>query len=184
MSSQISLADARQAMKGDFRAIVITIGELQSGTSEKGDWTKKNITIEDKTARMSFAAWGDEIKLFELGETYDFVQPWFKEYNGDVTLAIGKYCKVTKAIGAPPREAPPPGQTTIETPKQTIFDPAPALTDFVYQENKALLEIEAIITEQHKQLGVPYNGQQIGMHTREIYLQAKKTNLLKASQIP
>ncbi len=70
-----------------------------------------------------------------------------------------------------------------DQPKKLILDPAPALVDFVYQENKTLLEIEGIITEQHKQLGIPFNGQQIGMRTREIYLQAKKTNLLKASQI-
>lgn len=90
--------------------------------------------------------------------------------------------KCVNAIGPTSPSTVTPKETS--TNKKVILDPAPALIDFVYQENKTLLEIEALIKEMHDQLGIPINGQQIGMHTREIYLQAKKTNLIKASKLP
>jgi len=102
-----------------------------------------------------------------------------------------KWCheKCVDAKGSTPKPAAKPEPekqkpTDWEPPEHTaIPKPSEALIDFILQENMLLLQIEAVITKQNKDVGLPINGQQIGMHTREIYLQAKKTNLIKASEI-
>ncbi len=101
----------------------------------------------------------------------------------EITKHDGKWChdECVKALGSTDTTAaePKPSAEPMKMPP-----PAPALIDFINQENLTMLQIEAVITLQHKALGIPFNGQQIGMHTREIYLQAKKTNLVKGSQLP
>lgn len=184
MEDSISLQDAMTALKGNFTATVITIGDLESGTTNSRDWTKKNITIEDVSERVTFAAWGDEIKLFDLGKTYDFENAWFKMYDGKPTLAIGKYCKVI--LNENPA-VPHPGPSTVGQEQLPAAAAVPAISaalkEFVLSENILIIQIEKVITAQHEELGIPFNGQQIGMHTREIYLQARKTNLIKASNM-
>jgi len=109
-----------------------------------------------------------------------------KNTRAKKTLKIGDYCTV-RVNEHPPVPHPEVTKNAAEVPdpanKSSIPKPAPALVDFVQQENLALLQIEGIITLQHADLGIPFNGQQIGMHTREIFQKLLGTNLLKASDI-
>jgi len=100
------------------------------------------------------------------------------------------------AVGSTPQPGIKPGET--HGPEQekpavpadwqppthaNIPELSPALKDFVLYEDEMLIQIENVIEAHHKSLGIAYNGQRIGMHAREIYLQARKTNLVKASEI-
>jgi len=86
MDNIVSLKTSKAGSQGNFIATVISIGNLSAGSKDEKDWTKKNITIEDVSERITFAAWDDEIKLFELGKTYDFEKPWWKEYKGQKNI--------------------------------------------------------------------------------------------------
>jgi len=119
----MSLADARQAMKGSFVATVIAVGDLKSGTKDNKDWSYKKLTLEDVSAKITLTVWGGEIKLFEYGKTYEFHTPWFTNYEGEAVLALGKYCQV-KLVENPevshtpsaPESTPEPSTDTPKIP--------------------------------------------------------------------
>jgi len=126
MAEFITLADARQAMKGSFIGTVIKAGDLKSGTTNGKDWTKKNFTIEDVTGQVELTAWGDEINRVKVGCKYEFTNPWWKNYEGEVYLAFGKYATVklvgTDEINNHPeaeasQEPKPEPESTTESPK-------------------------------------------------------------------
>lgn len=127
MAEFISLADARQAMKGNFVGTIIAISDLKSGTKDNRDWSKKNITVEDRSAKMTLTAWNGEIKLFELNATYEFTGMWFKSYKDDVYLAMGKGGKVKKIEATTPPTEPTAHQEkttpepTPEPPTQNVM---------------------------------------------------------------
>jgi len=168
--------------------IVVKESDLKAGTNDKGDWTMKIFTLEDPTGQLELACFGNtQISKLEKGFTYEIENIWWREKEEKWSASLGDYAKVRKleAAATTPPERTDTSKIPPTEPEPTTKLPKPSLVivDFVNQENMLLLQIEAIITLQHKALGIPLNGQQIGMHTREIYLQSKKTNLTKASNI-
>lgn len=87
----IKIAEAKQALKGSFIGTIIKTGDLKSGTKDGRDWTKKVFTIQDDSGDADLVCWGDEIKLFEVGHKYEIVNPWWKTYEGKVSVSVGKY---------------------------------------------------------------------------------------------
>ena len=127
-----SIAAARQTMKGSFIGKVISAGDLKSGTTDDGkDWTNKQFRIEDSSGKITLTAWGEEIKLFEVGKTYEFTTPWWRNYNNETVLALGKFAKVkmvdaispsTTAAASPepqPAAAAPPAAAQPAAPTST-----------------------------------------------------------------
>ena len=116
----VKIADAKNVLKGSFRGIVIKSGDLKSGTSNGKDWTKKIFTIQDDSGDADLVAWGDEVNNFKVGYKYEITNPWWKTYEGKVSVSVGNYGN-SKVIGAATEEettAPPPPpkeQTTLAT---------------------------------------------------------------------
>lgn len=115
----VKIADAKNVLKGSFRGIIIKSGDLKSGTSNGKDWTKKIFTIQDESGDADLVAWGDEVNNFKIGYKYEITNPWWKTYEGKVSVSVGNYGN-SKVIGAATEEeteAPPPPkeQTTLAT---------------------------------------------------------------------
>jgi len=120
----IKIADCKTALKGSFKGVIIKQGDLKSGTTKDGkDWTKKVFTIGDDSGEADLVAWGDEIKLFSVGSTYEIVNPWWKTYDGKISVQVGNYGTATligtdKSIpDTPPMPKEQSTLTTEETKK-------------------------------------------------------------------
>jgi len=108
------------ALKGSFKGVIIKQGDLKSGTKDGNDWTKKVFTIGDDSGSVDLVTWGDEIKQFEIGKLYEFVNPWWKTYEGKVSVQIGKY-GTAKFIGdAKPEDTMVSEKDTQTVPKEHI----------------------------------------------------------------
>ena len=86
---------------------------MKSGTKDGRDWTKKVFTVQDDSADAELVTWGDEIKLFSVGHKYEFVNPWWKTYEGKVSVSVGKY-GTSKIIGKGQTEETKPSETKQE----------------------------------------------------------------------
>ncbi len=106
----LKITEAKQALKGAFIGTVIKASDLKSGTKDGRDWTKKVFVVQDDSADVELVTWGDEIKLFAVGQKYEFVNPWWKTYEGKVSVSIGKYGSA-KVIGSANTEEPIPRST-------------------------------------------------------------------------
>lgn len=176
MADFLTIAEAKAAMKGSFVGVVITAGDLKSGTKDGKDWSKKVYQIQDATATVPLTTWNDDIAKFKIGGKYEIVNPWWKEYQGNVQLELGKYCEV-KLVGTD--EIPKPGQFHNETPEQGTAhpiegEPEPKLPELsanskqVVSMNTALLaQIEQEVKATLKDLGITdMNGQKIGLYVK------------------
>jgi len=96
----IKIVDAKNVLKGSFKGTIIHVGDLKSGTTNGKDWTKKIFIIQDDSADAELVCWGAaEIEKFKMGCVYEFVNPWWKIYEGKVSVQLGKYCNV-KVVGS------------------------------------------------------------------------------------
>jgi len=150
--------------------------------------------------------WGDDIGKLDQGKYYKIESPFWSTYKEETQLSLGKYFKLHLADVAdliPVDETtpttnsvpePPPGyhsdgkghwikNDTTDTTQSKIPTIPDTLKDFVINEDDFLLQIEEVIEENHKSHGLAVNGLRTGMHAKEIYKEAKKTNLTKASDI-
>ena len=184
-----NIATVKEEHLKNLKGIVIKETDLKAGTYEGKDWVMKIFTFEDKSGQIELACFNDEIKKFLKGHTYEIENFYWKDKDGRKSASLGQYAKVHEVA-----RTADPAQAKLETPDENSPDwtppehtklpkPSPTLVDFVQQANLTLLQIEGIITLQHAELGIPFNGQHIGLHTKEIYEGVKKTNLIKASKI-
>lgn len=183
MTEFISLSDARQAMKGSFVGTVISIGDLKSGTKDGNDWSNKKITVEDTSARITLTVWNEEIKLFELNKTYEFHTPWFKMYKDEPVLALGKFAQIVKITSTQQEAitANEPEKPIDDTSLESLPEISDMFKDFIRIETVSLLSIEAEVRETMKPFRKIINDQHVGMITKEIYRESKKTNFSKAT---
>jgi len=115
-----TISEAKNELKGSFIGTIIKIGELKSGTKNGKDWTKKIFTVEDATASVELVCWGTtEIEKFKQGYKYEFVNPWWKVYEENVSVQLGKYGEA-KVIGSSNTEdtKPQPPQQSKETKRE------------------------------------------------------------------
>ena len=175
MAEFISLADARQAMKGNFIATVVGVGDLKSGTKDNKDWTYKKLTLEDTSGKITLTVWGGEIKLFEYGKTYEFHTPWFTNYEGEAVLALGKYCQV-KLVENPvvpdttPTQEPTPEPAVGRPPKagtKSIPEMDATHAQTVRANTLLMIQIEKEVKAVLKDMsGEEPRGDKVGMYTR------------------
>lgn len=180
---------AKANKKGGIIVKVIGVGAVETGVGSSGDWKKQIATLQDSSGEIDMVIWGDDVGKLDQGKYYKIENPYWSTYKDETQLALGKYAKLHLAnvedlIGGSSPPAPPPRQTTMPESESKKLPKIPeTLTDFVIHEDTMLLLIESIVVDHHKLLGVPANGQKIGMHTKEIYREIKKTNLIKASDL-
>lgn len=206
-----TIEQCKFAKKGAFIGVIIKQSDLNSGTSNKGtssekDWTNKRFTITDANDEIELTVWGDDIEKFKVGNKYEFTGFWFKEYQGTIQLSVGKFGKVN-LIGTATEPAPS-GQTTLpetkEYPNITNADQLQKIKDEVAAEKEAtplpeigpnlavfseeqciqMLQIKKVVKETMTKFAPTeiQSGQEIGMHTKEIYRESKKFKFEKASE--
>ncbi len=177
---------AKAKKKGGIIIKVIGIGEVSTGTGSNGDWKKQTATLQDNSGEMPMVLWGDQVGKMDQGKYYKVEDPFWSVYKDQVQLSLGRYGKlhladVTDLLGGAAATESPPSQTQLNTDLPKI---PPNLKDFVENEDLLLLSIERIIEAQWIKLHIPENGQRLGMHASRIYEQGKKTNLIKANDLP
>ena len=179
---------AKAQKKGGIIVKVIGVGEVSTGTNERGEWKKQTATLQDNSGIMDMVLWGDQVGKIDQGKYYKIENPFWSMYKDEVQLSLGKFGKlhladVTDLLGAAPATESPPGQTQLNPNGSKLPKIPQNLKEFVENEDLLLLEIGQIIEDQHKAYGIPINGQKIGLHVKEIYREIKKTNLIKASDL-
>jgi len=166
-------------------ATVIKIGDLKSGTSPKGDWTKKNITLKDDSGAQILTAWNDDIKKFELNITYKIESPYWSIYDGKPQLSLGKYATVTIAAEPISESTSIPTtdeylkekQTQIEQEARNFDDKMQKLIvsaytndelTTIYKGIEKLVALEHIIKTKFEEQGIELNAQKIGIYLKLI----------------
>lgn len=115
MANFVTIAEAIQAKKGDIIVHVVSLGELKTGASDKGPWSKQEAVVKDKSGATSLTLWNEDIGRLEAGKTYSLESPYWNEYKGKVQLSLGQYCTVKESDDSSLLE--PPTQTTMDTVK-------------------------------------------------------------------
>ncbi len=88
------LAEAFQNKKGNVIFEITSLGKLQAGTGQNGDWTKKVATIKDRTGEFKITLWNTDINEFENKKFIKLENPFWSEYQGESQLALGKFYKL------------------------------------------------------------------------------------------
>ncbi len=179
---------AKAQKKGGIIVKVIGVGEVSTGTNERGDWKKQTATLQDNSGEMDMVLWGDQVGKIDQGKYYKIENPFWSVYKDQVQLSLGKFGKlhlaeITDLLGAASVTEQPPGQTQLKSNDSGLPKIPPILKEFVETEDLLLLWIGQIIENQHKAFGIPINDQEIGSYKKEIYRLLKKTNLVKASDL-
>lgn len=130
---------------------VIKIGELNAGTSKKGDWTNKAITLQDESGEQVLTAWNKDIEIFELNTTYEIVRPWWTLYEGKPQLQLGNF---GKAIPKKPDETTPKGTGSITTTEcNSTLDVEVPIEGFVpskLTDNEMLSRIYGMVADMYR----------------------------------
>jgi len=179
---------AKAKKKGGIIVKVIGVGEVSTGTGSSGDWKKQTATLQDNSGEMPMVLWGDQVGIIDQGKYYKIENPFWSVYKDEVQLSLGKFGKlhladVTDLLDGAPATEPPHDQTQLKPNGSKLPTIPQNLKDFVENEDLMLLLIGETVWENHLAYGVEINGQKIGLHTKEIYRELKKTNLIKASDL-
>lgn len=179
---------AKAQKKGGIIVKIIGVGDVSTGTNERGEWKKQTATLQDNSGEMPMVLWGDQVGKIDQGKYYKIENPFWSVYKDEVQLSLGKFGKlhladITDLLGAASATEPSPGQTQLKSNGPKLPKIPQNLIDFVENEDLLLLWIGQVIELHHTYYGVPINGQKIGLHVKEIYREIKKTNLIKASNL-
>jgi len=181
---------AKANKKGGIIVKVIGVGAVETGVGSSGDWQKQIATLQDNSGTIDMVIWGEDVGKLDQGKYYKIENPYWKTYKDETQLSLGKYAKIhlTEEVALIPiNDETVPTVTSPQTSAPTEQTKLPIIPDtlkeFVIHEDNFLLQIEEIVENNHKRHGLAINGQKTGMHVKEIYREAKKTNLIKASDI-
>lgn len=90
----VTLAEARIAKKGNVVVTVTKIGDLKAGTAGSGDYTRKDITVQDSSGSEQMTVWNGDIQKFQLNHKYEITSIYWKESNGKEYCNYGQYSKL------------------------------------------------------------------------------------------
>ena len=180
---------AKNQKKGGIIVKVIGVSEVSTGTNERGDWKKQTATLQDNSGEMDMVLWGDQVGKIDQGKYYKIENPFWSVYKDQVQLSLGKFGKlhladITDLLGAAPATESSPDQTQLNSNGSGLPKIPQNLKEFVENEDLLLLWIGQIVEDNAKSYGIAVNGQRTGLHVKEIYREIKKTNLIKASDLP
>lgn len=105
----ITLAESKTATKGNIIVTVTKIGDLKAGSSSNGDWTRKDITVQDVSGSENMSVWNKDIEKFVLNHKYELTGIYWKQSNGKSYLNFGQFSQI-KDLGTSPEN----GQAKIE----------------------------------------------------------------------
>lgn len=177
----LKIVDAKEALKGSFKGAVIKAGDLKSGTKNGKDWTKKIFTIEDDTASVDLVAWDSEVADFKIGYVYEIVNPWWKVYEGNASVQVGKY-GTAKVIGSAnieptstelPETPPVPKEQTVTPPTTATKEELELLDEgtlnLIKRESVLLYKIRTCVEQTLKKFEDDPHGGMVGQFTELIY---------------
>jgi len=149
--SFVTLSESKTAGKGNIVVLVTNIGDLKAGSSSNGDWTRKDITVQDGSGKESMSVWNKDIEKFSLNHKYELSSIYWKENKGKQYLNFGQYSTL-RDCGISIEE----NQTSMESsPKQ---ETAPSSDQFLKQKQEQIKKdneeldkkLDAIFTEDQK----------------------------------
>ena len=182
----LKIAEAKTALKGSFKGIIIKAGDLKSGTSNGKDWTMKTFTIEDESGSADLVAWGEEVSQFKLGYKYEITNPFWKTYVNkqnvsQITVQVGKY-GTAQVIGSTntessstklPETPPVPKEQTLTPPTTATKEELEQLDEgtikVIERESILLYKIRTNVEQTIKKLEDDPHGGMIGQFTELIY---------------
>lgn len=194
MTEFVSIKEAAEIHKGDFKGSCIKATELKAGTGAKGDWTMKKFTLQDPSGQLEIACFNEEINFFKVGQFYEVENAWWKEFtdrnsNKQWSCNVGQYCKI-KAINPPTtptvKEATEIAKEASEIepepkgPDSVNGDNLPKLTpdkmEFANSQTIVLLQIEeeVIKTMQTYTPKLTLNPGKVSMFVKLIYWEQRK----------
>ena len=90
----VTIAQARLAPKGTSLIVkVVSLGEMKQGTTGAGvEWKRQQVVVKDNSDVQELTVWNQEIGMLEVGKCYKLGTPYWKEYNGNLQLSLGKFC--------------------------------------------------------------------------------------------
>jgi len=118
----VTLAESKTAGKGNICVTVTNISNLKAGTSSNGDWTRKDVTVQDSSGKERIGLFNELSEILTLNHKYEITGIYWKESGGKSYLNFGKFTK-TKDLGIP-----------IEQNQITI-DNAPSSEEFLKQKH-------------------------------------------------
>ncbi len=156
-----------------FIATVIKQGELKSGTKGDKDWTNKRFTLQDSSGEIEITLWDYDVSLLKIGYKYEFLKPYWSDYQGNPQVTNNNYGKIT-VIGTATN------QTVIdETPEESSTpqadvhnEPTDDLEKFTLVENTIISKIFKIVrAEIQKETdgSEQVRGDVVWVRTKEIY---------------
>lgn len=148
--SFITLAESKEAKKGNIVVTVIKIGDLKAGSSSSRDWTRKDITIQDSSSTEPMSVWNKDIELFQLDHKYELSQIYWKENKGKFYLNFGQYSTLRDCgIGTDEN------QSTMES--STKLEQAPTSDEYLKKKQEEIKKRD--ITNKEKS---PLTDEQVG----------------------
>jgi len=193
MTEFTPIKQAKENLKGNIFGIIVKIGDLKSGTASKGDWTMKIITIDDGSDMVDIAAFGEsEYSQFVIGAKYEIENLWWKEKDGKLSLALGKFAKVKCVTEAPAslkqETIIKENNTTQESiplsrkPTQSLPDLSQAENEIITAESTKLFQIKQKVNETICNYEIQPNQGMVWQITEIIYKYFLKNNFTKARE--
>lgn len=197
MADFTTIPEAKKAGKGNIAARVVKVGELVTGKSDRGAWQKRVFNIADKKDSVEFVAWADEINILEINETYEFVNCWWKEYNGIISLQKSKFGKVVKIAksNSPPKEnaddptvytTPAAAAAPEETSDESEYTGKQVMEIIALVHKYKVIEkiVEGELTEKsdHGETPILPNPAKVGMYMKLISDDMKDNAILKIKE--
>ena len=165
----ITLAESKEAKKGNIVVTVIKIGELKAGSSSARDWTRKDITLQDSSGAESMSVWNDDIKLFHLNHKYELTGIYWKENKGKLYLNFGQYSNLrdcgTPVVGENQSTIDNSTQTASSQTETTTTATAPTSDEFLKQKQE---QIKKEQEELNKKLNGIFTEDQIKTITKQV----------------
>lgn len=97
MTDFISIKEAKERGKGNIRFLVVSLGELKSGTTKSGDeWQKQVAVIKDGSGAMDLTLWNENIGEVLDGKSYTLQNAYWTIYKDEPQLSLGKYYKLNE----------------------------------------------------------------------------------------
>lgn len=186
----ITLAESKTAGKGNICVTVTNISDLKAGSSSNGDWTRKDVTVQDSSGKERIGMFNELSDILKLNHKYEITGIYWKDSGGKSYLNFGKFTK-TKDVGIPTEE----NQSTMdETPSR-----APSSDEFLKQKQDEIkkqeekkqahvsvmfsedvqksikhqidiiIAIESLVTAKLKECEIDPNPAKIGMYMKFVF---------------
>jgi len=190
--SFVTLSESKTAGKGNIVVLVTNIGDLKAGSSSNGDWTRKDITVQDGSGKESMSVWNKDIEKFSLNHKYELSSIYWKENKGKQYLNFGQYstlrdCGIsieenkTSMESSPKQETAPSSDQFLKQKQEQIKKDNEELDkklDAIFTEDQKnniekevdiIHAIELLVTKKLKTNTIDPNPAKVGMYVKFIY---------------